>query len=97
MNVPEGEPEGYGVTRLGRHSYGNEVVEKLDPRGRRYYWIGGTGYQHRDIPGSDCNAVLAERVVSVTPMLLDLTDGGRIPEVARWQLDGFQRRLQEAG
>jgi 5'-nucleotidase len=97
VNVPEGEPGGYRVTRLGQHSYGNEVVEKLDPRGRRYYWIGGTGYQHRDIPGSDCNAVLTEGLVSVTPMLLDVTDAARIPEVAQWTLDGFQRRLAEAG
>jgi len=97
VNVPEGEPEGYRVTRLGRHTYGNEVVEKLDPRGRRYYWIGGTGYQHEDIAGSDCTAVLAERLVSVTPMLLDLTDAGRMAELGEWQVDGFQRRRAEAG
>jgi 5'-nucleotidase len=97
VNVPEGEPQGYAVTRLGRHSYGNEVVEKLDPRGRRYYWIGGTGYQHEDIPGSDCNAVLGEKLVSVTPMLLDLTDDARIPELRGWKVEGFERRMAEAG
>jgi broad specificity polyphosphatase/5'/3'-nucleotidase SurE len=27
------------------------VIEKEDPRGRKYYWIGGNEYQHEDIPG----------------------------------------------
>ncbi|MFI5183332.1 MAG: 5'/3'-nucleotidase SurE, partial [Vicinamibacteria bacterium] len=36
VNVPPGEPAGYAVTRLGRHSYGSDVVEKTDPRGRKY-------------------------------------------------------------
>jgi 5'-nucleotidase len=97
VNIPEGEPQGYAVTRLGRHSYGNEVVENVDPRGRRYYWIGGTGYQHEDIPGSDCNAVLGQKLVSVTPMLLDLTDDSRIPELRRWKVEGFERRVAEVG
>ena len=74
VNVPGGvEPDGYVVTRLGKHSYGGEIVEKTDPRGRKYYWIGGNEYQHEDIPGSDCNVVLREKRASVTPLHLDLT------------------------
>jgi 5'-nucleotidase len=95
VNVPEGEPAGYAVTRLGRHSYGNEVVEKVDPRGRRYYWIGGNEYHHQDIPGSDCNAVLDQRLISVSPMLLDFTDTDLRARLSGWQVDGFERRRTE--
>jgi 5'-nucleotidase len=92
VNVPsKGEPRGWAVTRLGRHSYGNQVVENTDPRGRRYYWIGGIGYEHEDLPGSDCNAVLDEQLISVTPVLLDLTDLARLEELSRWPVEGFQR------
>lgn len=92
VNVPGVvEPRGWAVTRLGRHSYGNQVVENTDPRGRRYYWIGGSDYAHEDLPGSDCNAVLDEQLISVTPVLLDLTDLQRMEELMRWPLDGFQR------
>jgi len=91
VNVPAGEPAGYAVTRLGRHSYGSDVVEKTDPRGRKYYWIGGTEYQHEDIPGSDCNLVLRERRVSVTPLHMDLTDEGMRSRVAGWTVEGFSR------
>jgi 5'/3'-nucleotidase len=89
VNVPGGEPRGYEVTRLGKHSYGWDVVEKVDPRGRKYYWIGGNEYQHEDIPGSDCNAVLRDRLVSVTPLQLDLTDDALRARVASWPLEGF--------
>jgi 5'-nucleotidase len=91
VNVPGGDPDGYAVTRLGKHSYGAEVVEKLDPRGRKYYWIGGNEYQHEDIPGSDCNAVLRENRVSVTPLHLDLTDDAMRERVAGWSVGGFAR------
>jgi 5'-nucleotidase len=97
VNVPDGQPEGYAITRLGRHSYGNAVVEKVDPRGRRYYWIGGNAYQHEDIPGSDCNAIFDERLISVTPMLLDFTDVALRERLTSWKLNGFQPRLAEAG
>jgi 5'-nucleotidase len=92
VNVPGGvEPDGYVVTRLGKHSYGGEIVEKTDPRGRKYYWIGGNEYQHEDIPGSDCNVVLEEKRVSVTPLHLDLTLHQQRAEVARWPVQGFKR------
>ncbi len=92
VNVPSGvEPDGYVVTRLGKHTYGSSVVEKTDPRGRKYYWIGGNDYQHEDIPGSDCNVVLREQRVSVTPLMLDLTDEPMLREVALWAVEGFAR------
>lgn len=92
VNVPAGDSlDGFAVTRLGKHSYGMEVVEKADPRGRKYYWIGGSEYQHEDIPGSDCNVVLREKRVSVTPLHLDLTDRLMAREVGGWTLDGFRR------
>lgn len=92
VNIPgQGEPKGYAITRLGKHSYGYEVIEKEDPRGRKYYWIGGNEYQHEDIPGSDCNAVLRDGLVSVTPLHLDLTAHDLAAEVARWSVEGFPR------
>jgi 5'-nucleotidase len=96
VNVPGGrEPGGYAVTRLGKHTYGFDVVEKVDPRGRKYYWIGGNEYQHEDIPGSDCNAVLRDGLVSVTPLQLDLTDDALRPLLAGWTLEGYRRKGEQ--
>jgi 5'-nucleotidase len=92
VNIPGGgEPRGYEVTRLGKHSYGYDVVENVDPRGRKYYWIGGNEYQHEDIPGSDCNAVLRDQLVSVTPLHLDLTQESLRGVISRWPVAGFRR------
>ena len=45
VNVPNLAPEGVrgiAVTRQGRRVYSETVVRKTDPRGKDYYWIGGT-------------------------------------------------------
>lgn len=92
VNIPGGiEPQGYAVTKLGKHSYGNDVVEKDDPRGRKYYWIGGTSFSHEDIPGSDCNAIFRDRIISVTPIHLDLTDEEMRRTVDGWNVDEFKK------
>jgi len=91
VNVPAGSPTAYAVTRLGKHSYGFEVVEKVDPRGRKYYWIGGNDYQHEDIAGSDCNAVYRDGMVSVTPLHLALTASEVRPLIAGWPVKEFRR------
>src|SRR6266849_3864994 len=93
VNIPAGiELTSYAVTRLGKHSYGYDVVEKVDPRGRKYYWIGGSEYQHEDIPGSDCNAVIEDHLISVTPLQLNLTDQGLLGELQQWTIQGFEKR-----
>jgi 5'-nucleotidase len=71
VNVPAGPIQGVSFTRLGRRTYQQSVVEKLDPRGRKYYWIAGTP-QWKAAEGTDFGAVSAGRI-SVTPLHLDLT------------------------
>jgi 5'-nucleotidase len=92
VNVPSGAlPGRYALTRLGRRGYDSSVLEKVDPRGRKYYWIGGPQAQHADIPGSDCNAVLDDNLISVTTLHLDLTSDRGIALMGGVQLPGFQR------
>ncbi len=91
VNVPSGPVLGYRFTRLGRRTYGNEVVEKTDPRGRKYYWIGGEGgARNEDIPGSDCNAVL-EGVASVTPLQLDPTHDAVLERLRGVAVPGYEK------
>ncbi len=71
VNVPAGPIGGVSFTRLGRRVYKQSVVENLDPRGRKYYWIAGTPMWQRD-SGTDHDAVSSGRI-SITPLHLDLT------------------------
>jgi 5'-nucleotidase len=76
VNIPAGGPasaRGIRSCRLGSRQYNDVVVRKEDPRGRAYYWIGGT-VQSID-PGPDTDLVLsAEGWITVTPLRVDLTD-----------------------
>jgi len=91
VNVPAGPVKGYRFARLGRRTYGNEVVENRDPRGRPYYWIGGEGAVNEDIPHSDCNCIFQDGLVSVTPLHLDWSHDSLLAEMKSWTIDGFVR------
>lgn len=75
VNIPSADTApfaGLRVTRLGERYYSNDVHERNDPRGRFYYWIGGSTVTMPDIAGSDCNAV-RDGYVSLTPLSDNLT------------------------
>ena len=85
VNVPRAAPRGVRVTRQGKRVYPGGVVERVDPKGRNYYWIGGPSPEWAEDPESDF-AALDEGFVSVTPLHLDLTNYRVIDEVRRWPL-----------
>ena len=72
VNFPSQEPCGVRVTRVGRHVYEEQVIPRMDPGGREYFWIGGKIIDYGEVPGSDKQAV-DEGFVSVTPLALEPT------------------------
>jgi 5'-nucleotidase len=87
MNFPEGpEYQGVRVTRQGWSVYRDELVERRDPRGRPYYWIGGeTPTGRHEEEGTDFWA-LAQGYISVTPLKADLTAAEALPTLEDWGL-----------
>jgi len=77
--------EGVAITRLGMRVYRDQLVEREDPRGHKYYWIGGESPTGIPEPGTDFWA-LANGYVSVTPLSLDLTDHALLPTLEAWEL-----------
>ena len=71
-DVPFTELQGMAVTRMGRRNYLDEIIERKDPRGGSYYWIGGAEPEHHCDPGTDFEAIEAGKV-SVTPIGRDHT------------------------
>jgi 5'-nucleotidase len=72
------------VTRLGLRLYRDALDERLDPRGRAYYWIGGDYPTGVPDDGTDFGA-LADGCVSVTPLQLDLTAYRVAQELNAWE------------
>ncbi|MDH4161667.1 MAG: 5'/3'-nucleotidase SurE [Nitrospirota bacterium] len=76
VNVPNVELSGIRgttITRLGKRIYHQMTVERVDPRGKKYYWIGGGEPEWECEEGTDFDAV-GKNIVSITPLHLDLTD-----------------------
>jgi 5'-nucleotidase len=95
--LPDEKMRGIALTRQGLRVYHSRLDERVDPRGKAYYWIGGdapTGVPER---GTDVGA-LAEGFVSVTPLQLDLTAYRAITDLNTWQWDEptFETTLPEA-
>ena len=88
VNFPGGAPSTHQLTFLGHRAWEHTVHTRVDPRGRNYYWIGGDSLAQPDVAGSDATAV-SEGVISVTPLMLDLTDR-RFLGKAGYTLDGFE-------
>jgi 5'-nucleotidase len=103
INVPAihaDECEGIEVTRMGKRVYQDQLIERLDPRGVPYYWIGGPAPSGLAHPGTDFHAVVNRRI-AVTPIQLDLTAGRLLRRLESWQWDlpdltGAGQRLKSA-
>ncbi|MBI2364399.1 MAG: 5'/3'-nucleotidase SurE [Deltaproteobacteria bacterium] len=84
--IPKGEIKGWRLTRMGKRHYSENIVERVDPRGGKYYWIGGDDLGFAQDDGTDGVAV-QEGYVSVTPLQVDLTNfellqNGQFPNFA---------------
>ncbi len=89
VNVPAvapGECGGFEVTRLGKRVYQDELVERRDPRGIPYYWIGGQPPSGVAVEGTDFHAVVNRRI-AVTPIHLDLTGRRLLRRLRTWSWD----------
>jgi len=65
--------QGVRVTHQGQRCLvGDKLIERLDPRGISYYWIGGIDYNQSGADGTDLQAI-AESFISITPLSLDFT------------------------
>jgi len=86
VNVPALPREkigGVAVTRLGKRNYQDRLIERLDPYGNPYYWVGGPALTEQAEEGTDVEAV-RKGMISVTPIRLDLTDHALIESLAAW-------------
>ena len=87
INVPAVEPDevaSFEVTRLGKRVYQDQLIERKDPRGIAYFWIGGPPPSGLAIAGTDFHAIV-NRKVSVTPIHLDLTGRSLLRKLKTWE------------
>lgn len=76
-DLPADRVAGIAAASQGKRKLGDELVERIDPRGQPYYWIGGQRLEDPGIAGSDLEAVYNGKV-SVTPLGVDFTHRGTL-------------------
>ncbi len=79
------------LTEVGRRKYTDKVIVRKDPRGRPYYWLFGERLSEFP-PKTDAEAVLTERKVSITPMMLNMS--GPVTSGLEALRNRVQRRLR---
>jgi len=84
-DLPAGDIKGVAFTRQGKRRYSDAIVEKVDPRGKKYYWIGGGPMDFVDAEGTDFSAVY-RGLISITPLHLDLTNYASIEPLTQLRL-----------
>jgi 5'-nucleotidase len=87
VNIPNRsrrEIKGVRVTCLSRRRFHNPIIEKLDPHGRKYYWIAGERISWSRSKDADHEAI-EEGFVSITPIHLDMTHYGVLDRFRAWE------------
>jgi len=80
-------PCGLKITTLGKRIYDDKVDERIDPKGRKYYWIGGGQINDKNIATASEYEALKSDKISLTPV--DLRCG------LSMKFDDFQSELQK--
>jgi 5'-nucleotidase len=81
--IPSTAVQGVAVTRLGQRVYRDVLVERQDPKGQPYFWIGGEPPTGIVEDGTDFGAV-ANGFISVTPLSMDMTEYGFMDQLKAW-------------
>lgn len=85
INVPNigyDNIKGFKYTVQGDRRYIDNFIERVDPRGNKYYWLGGEAEEYEDNPDADF-MVVKDGYISITPINLDLTDIKFLAELKR--------------
>ncbi len=85
-NVPINEIKGVEITTLGRRVYNDRIIERVDPKNNKYYWIDGIHVKDVYREGTDVTSILNKKV-SLTPLRLDITDYNYVDKLKQKNYD----------
>lgn len=72
-NAPVDQIKGIKVVPHGQRKLEDDLQERTDPRGRKYYWVGQLVLRDQVVPDTDI-AAIAEHYIAITPLKMDMTD-----------------------
>ncbi|HEX7973311.1 MAG TPA: 5'/3'-nucleotidase SurE [Anaerolineales bacterium] len=81
--LPDEQIKGVRLTRQGMRVYRDRLDQRIDPRGRPYFWIGGDAPTGIPETGTDFGA-LHDGFVSINPLQMDLTAYPALQRLRAW-------------
>jgi 5'-nucleotidase len=90
INIPDlpiNEIKGLRSTRLGSRVYQDAITEQVDPRGKKYIWIAGSGPTWDNSPDTDAT-LNNDGYIVVTPLCVDMTCFKRVETLKEFNFDG---------
>jgi 5'-nucleotidase len=83
VNVPQDWSGEVRITRQSSKITRNVLKPGTDPRGRQYFWLSEQQFQEGMEPDTD-HAAIRDGAVSITPLMIDHTDGVSVKHLAHW-------------
>jgi 5'-nucleotidase len=84
-NLPKEQIKGIKVTRQSMTRWDDHYEERIDPYGKKYYWLTGDMDEKNDETEEYDHYALKAGYVSVTPIHFDLTDYSAYEKYKDWQ------------
>jgi 5'-nucleotidase len=89
-NLPEEEIAGILMTKQGKSKWDDIYEERIDPYGKKYYWLTGS-LMETDVKLETDQFAIKNNYVSITPIHFDLTDYATYESLNNWQLENLMK------
>jgi len=89
-NLPEEEIAGIMITKQGKSKWDDVYEERIDPYGKKYYWLTGSLMETDEKADSD-QFVIKKNYVSITPIHFDLTDYPTYDSMQDWKIENLMK------
>jgi 5'-nucleotidase len=90
-DLPEDELAGILITQQGKSKWDDIYEERIDPYGKKYYWLTGNMFETDKTLETDQFA-LKNNFVSITPIHFDLTDYKIYEQMKLWDLSNLYKK-----
>ncbi|PJA95742.1 MAG: 5'/3'-nucleotidase SurE [Ignavibacteriales bacterium CG_4_9_14_3_um_filter_34_10] len=82
-NIPESEIKGIKFTSQGKTKWDDVYEERIDPYGKKYFWLTGK-LTNEDLNVNSDHAAVLKNYVSISPIHFDLTDYEMLEKMKEW-------------
>ncbi len=92
-DVPENEIAGILPTKQGKTKWDDVYEERIDPYGKKYYWLTGQP-KEMDFELDKDHFAVKNNYVAITPVHFDLTDYSAYDQIQNWGVNKIKEILK---